>query len=162
MREAIRPLRLVALLAALAVALPAAALDEAGQREFRRIGALKPNQLLFRAKGEVEKAFPGEEWKSYGFPRYVYTDESVETGYKIAVKRPELLAKVPCACFCDAMGHKSLAYCFLKGGRPGDFDDHASTCNICVTQAMLSFLWSRIGANDTEILAGMKELYPLE
>ena len=58
------------------------------------------------------------------------------------------------------MGHKNLAYCFLeKGGAEGKFDDHASTCNICVAQAMMAFLWDEIGATEAEMQKAMKEIF---
>ncbi len=58
------------------------------------------------------------------------------------------------------MGHKNLSFCFLeKGVAEGKFDDHASTCNICVAQAMMAFLWDEMGATDAEMQKAMKEAY---
>jgi hypothetical protein len=87
-------------------------------------------------------------------------------GYRVAVVEPSLLGKIdpqaidqgiPCYCFCDAMGHRDLLACFLKGGKlDNGYDDHASGCNICYGQAMLAFLWQDAGATHEEILAGLK------
>ncbi len=119
------------------------------EREFNEIGKMDLKQLTSRSKAALDKKYPGENWEKYKFPKYVYIHDAVQTAYKIAVKNPELLAKFPCYCFCEPMGHKNLAYCFLeKGTTGGKLDDHASSCNICVTQAMEAFLWNEIGAAD--------------
>lgn len=129
------------------------------EMEFDAIGKLNLKQLTSRAKAALDKKYPGENWEKYRFPKYVYIHEAVETAYKIAVKRPELLAKFPCYCFCQDMGHKNLAYCFLEKGAVGKFDDHASSCNICVTQALAALLWDEIGATEGEMQNGMKQFY---
>jgi len=147
--------------------LPALALDAKQLQEFERILQLPLAELTREAGALLEEKFPGEDWKSYNFPSFVFSSEAVEIGYKIAVKEPQLLGNpgiavkesdlsIPCYCFCDSMGHKNLLYCFWKGGKPGgEFDDHAAGCNICVGQAMLAFLWKNLGASDQEILKGM-------
>lgn len=111
-------------------------------------------------KTALDKKYPGENWGKYKFPKFVYISDAVQTGYKIAVKNPELLAQFSCYCFCEGMGHKNLAYCFLeKGVAGGNFDDHASTCNVCFAQAMMAFLWDEMGATDAEMQKAMKEIY---
>ena len=130
------------------------------EKEFNEIGKMDPKQLTSKAKVALDKRYPGENWEQYKFPKYVYIHDAVQTAYKIAVKNPELLAKFPCYCFCEPMGHKNLAYCFLeKGTTGGKFDEHASSCNICVTQAMQAFLWKEIGAPVAEMQEAMKEAY---
>jgi Protein of unknown function with PCYCGC motif len=129
------------------------------QKEFNEIGKMDLKQLTSKAKAALDKRYPGEKWEQYKFPKYVYIHDAVQTAYKIAVKNTELLAKFPCYCFCEPMGHKNLAYCFLEKGVKGKFDDHASTCNICVTQALMAFLWDEIGATVAEMQEAMKEIY---
>jgi hypothetical protein len=130
------------------------------EKEIEKIKKMREGELTTRAKEALEKKYAGEKWEQYKFPKYVYTSEAVQAGYKIAVKAPQLLAKFRCYCFCDDMGHKNLAYCFLeKGTTGGKFDDHASTCNICFTQAMRAFLWNELGATDQEMLKAMQEAY---
>jgi hypothetical protein len=126
-------------------------------KEFGKIGKMGVRELTAAAKAALEKKYPLENWERYKFPKYVYTNDAVQNGYKIAVKEPLLLAKFPCYCFCEEMGHKNLAYCFLEKGSAGEkFDDHASTCNICYTQAMRAFLWNILGATEEEM---QKEIY---
>ena len=129
------------------------------RKQFDEIAEMDLKQLTSSAKASLDKRYPGEDWQKYKFPKYVYIHDAVQAAYKIAVKNPELLAKFPCYCFCEPMGHKNLAYCFLEKGVKGKFDDHASTCNICLTQAMVAFLWAEIGATDAEMQEVMKEIY---
>ena len=130
------------------------------EREFNEIAKMDVNQLTSRTKAVLDKRYPAEDWGKYRFPKFVYIHDAVQTSYKIAVKNSELLAKFPCYCFCESMGHKNLSYCFLeKGTTEGKFDDHASSCNICVTQALQAFLWNEIGAPVAEMQKAMKEAY---
>jgi Protein of unknown function with PCYCGC motif len=129
------------------------------EKEFNEIGKMKEKELASRAMAALDRKYSGEDWEKYKFPKYVYINNAVTTGYKIAVKEPQLLAKFPCYCLCEVMGHKNLSYCFLEKGVPGKFNDHASTCNICYTQAMRVFLWNELGATEAEMLKALKEIY---
>ena len=52
--------------------------------------------------------------------------------YEVARKIPQTLAQLPCYCECDrGFGHKSLHTCFV--------DDHASSCAVCVDEALLAY-----------------------
>ena len=138
----------------------ATSVHAADQQEFARILQLRLADLTAEASAALEKKYPEEDWGSYGFPEYIYSSESVETAYRIAVKEPQLLRPIPCYCFCEAMGHKNLLHCFLEDGRVGgSFDDHAVGCDICNAQAMLAFLWANAGASDEEILSGMERKF---
>lgn len=140
--------------------LPLAIYPAEKDKEINKIKRMKEKELTIQAKQALEKKYPGENWEEYKFPKYVYTNEAVLAGYKIAVKESSLLAKFKCYCFCEEMGHKNLAYCFLEKGRlGGKFDDHASTCNICYTQAMRAFLWRELGMRDEEMIKAMEEAY---
>ncbi len=136
---------------------PAFSLEK--EKEFTNISKMGVRELTGAAKAALEKKYPSEDWEKYKFPKYVYTNDAVQNGYKIAVKEPQLLAKFSCYCFCEEMGHKNLAYCFLEKGTLGKFDDHASTCNICYTQAMRVFLWNELGSTDEEMQKALKEIY---
>lgn len=161
--EALRRLTLFLLAVTFVLAAgPAPAMDELQQKEFGRIMNLGMAELTTEAAGLLDKTYPDEDWDAFNFPEYVYTNESVEIGYMIAVKEPELLEINTCYCFCDAMGHVSLLNCFLKKKKKlfgSRFDDHAADCNICYGQAMLAFLWKRVGATGEEIQAGMDKKF---
>jgi hypothetical protein len=144
-------------------------MDAFQQKEYDRIANMKMVDLTRESAALLEKKYPEQDWEASNFPSFVFTSESVEVGYKIAVVEPELLGNanvavkdqgIPCYCFCDAMGHKSLLYCFWQEGKAGGkFDDHAAGCNICYGQAMLAFLWKNLGASDQEILQGMEKKF---
>ena len=151
---------LVCLLMVLAVHVdPLLSLDR--EKEFELIGKMTLRELTPRAKAVLEKKYPGEKWETYNFPKYVYISDTVLTGYKIAVKQPQLLAKFPCYCFCEqTMNHKNLAYCFLKTGSfLGNFDDHGSNCNICNGEAMMVFLWDQLGVTVPRMQQAVKKIF---
>jgi hypothetical protein len=128
--------------------------------EFNKIAKMNTKELWAKTKEVMEAKYPQENWENYKFPKFVFVHEAVTLGYKISVKEPHLLAGLPCYCLCDAMGHKNLSYCFLeKGVIGGNFDEHASTCNICITEAMRAFLWKNMGATEPEMLKALKEIY---
>jgi hypothetical protein len=130
------------------------------KKEFDRILDLPLAKLTEEATALVQKKYPNENWDSYKFPEYVFTNDWVEVGYVIAVKVPELLKKSRCYCFCEAMGHENLLDCFWKKGQVGkQFDDHAANCKICCVQAMLAFLWKEMGASDEDISQGMNDYF---
>lgn len=140
-------------------------MDTVQQKDFDRIMKMKMSELTVAAMTQLSKKYPDENWSAHGFPSYVKINDSVEAGYRIALKEPDLLgafdspaeAGIPCYCSCDAFGHKTLLACFVKDGRPGNgFDEHGSDCNICYGQAMLAFLWREAGASQQDILDGMK------
>lgn len=151
---------LLSLLILFATAVPSLALESGQQKEYDRVMKLSMKQLTEESAALLEKKYPDEDWDAYKFPKYVFTNESVEVGYKIAVKEPGILTINTCYCFCDAMGHKSLLNCFLKDGKPGAaFDDHAADCNICYGQAMLALLWNQAGLAEADIQKGMAKKF---
>jgi hypothetical protein len=109
------------------IAPSAFAMNEEQAREFDRIANLSMPQLTEEAGKALEKKYPDEDWSAYDFPQFVYTNDSSEMGYKIAVKEPGLLSGIVCYCFCERMGHESLLSCFFKEGKAGgEFDPHGS------------------------------------
>ncbi len=138
------------------------AMSDEQQQEFDRILKLKMGELTKEAADLLDEKYPDEDWDAHEFPEYVFTSESVEIGYMIAVVEPEVLTINACYCFCDAMGHESLLNCFVKKKKPmfgSRFDDHGADCTICYGEAMLAFLWKNMGATDQEIVAGMEKKF---
>lgn len=102
-------------------------MNEEQTKEFDRIANLTMPQLTEEAAKALEKKYPNENWSVYNFPQFVYTNDSTETAYKIAVKELGLLSNIFCYCFCERMGHESLLSCFFKDGKAGgEFDPHGS------------------------------------
>ena len=130
------------------------------QHEFERIRDLGMAELTDEAHALLEQRYPDENWDAYRFPRYVFTNDSVEAGYMIAVKEPELLKQFKCYCFCDAMGHKNLFDCFIKKqGRRIQFDEHGAGCNICYGQAMMALLWQELDYTQPQMQAGFEKRF---
>ncbi len=140
-------------------ALPSLAAD-GKEQDFKRILNLPMADLTEEAQDLLDRKYPDEDWESYDFPQYVYTNDSVETGYMIAVKEPELLQHFKCYCFCDAMGHTDLRWCFLKEGQVDKgFDDHGAGCNICYGQAMMALLWQEAGIAPEKMTQGFEKKF---
>lgn len=152
-------LALILLILLAGLSIPALAMDKKQEKEFHRVSRMSLDELTEYAKTALEKRYSGEKWGDHRFPDYVFTNESTEAAYKVAVKRPELLAKIHCYCPCEAIGHKNLLHCFFKNGEPEVFDKHAAFCTICYGEALLAFVWAELGATDQEIIEGMKKKY---
>jgi len=128
--------------------------------DFERILNMGMTEMTREAQQVLESRYPEENWKEYEFPSYVYTSEPVETGYKIAVKEPELLEHFKCYCFCDAMGHADLRWCFLKEGElEKGFDPHGADCNVCYGQAMMALLWQEEGIAPEKMTEGYEQKF---
>ncbi|MDO3379900.1 PCYCGC motif-containing (lipo)protein [Geoalkalibacter halelectricus] len=133
----------------------------ADQSEFERIRDLGMSDLTEEAFEVLEKKYPNENWDAYRFPRYVFTNDSVEAGYMIAVKEPDLLRQFKCYCFCDAMDHEHLLHCFVKDSerRRIQFDPHGAGCNICYGQAMMALLWQEKGFTQEQMQTGFEKRF---
>jgi len=127
---------------------------------FTRVLNTSMADLTEEARQILEKRYPDADWEQYDFPSYVHTSDAVETGYQIAVKEPELLRNFKCYCFCDAMGHQSLLWCFLKeGALEKGFDDHGADCNVCYGQAMMALLWDEAGVSVERMQQGYEKKF---
>lgn len=78
----------------------------------------------------------------------------VREAYRFAIANPDELAKYPCYCGCNLMGHKSNLHCYITEvslPTTPEFDTHASGCGICVdiTQDVMRLL--REGKHSPEI-----------
>jgi transcription elongation factor Elf1 len=129
------------------------------EKEIQGLAKMNLQELTARAMALVAKKYPGETWKSYHFPKFVYINDSVLIAYKIAVKETRLVAHFSCYCFCEEMGHKNLSYCFLKKGTLGTVDNHAANCNVCDAQTMHAFLLNELGVPVDRIKTEMKKIY---
>lgn len=138
-------------------------LGEVGIKEQGRVLNLTLADLTDEAAALLDMKYPDQDWDVFRFPQYVYKNHSIEVSYMIAAKEPELLRKMPCYCFCDRRGHKNLLYCFLREGKAGgEFDPHASRCDICYGEAIMGFVLSEKGASEEEIHAAVTQKYKLK
>jgi hypothetical protein len=68
--------------------------------------------------------------------------------YQVAKEIPGVLAQQPCYCKCDkGSGHRSLADCYR--------DNHASTCLICIKEALLAAKLTKEGVSVNDIRAAI-------
>ena len=67
----------------------------------------------------------------------------VERAYQAAQRIPDVLAQMPCYCHCDRIGHRSLHQCYTT--------DHAASCQICITEALLAEKLHKAGRSVEEI-----------
>ena len=74
-----------------------------------------------------------------------FQNEGIAHSYRVAKDIPGVLAQQPCLCGCDNASddHSSLLDCFI--------DEHASTCLICMKEAILASQMTEAGESAAEI-----------
>ncbi len=74
-----------------------------------------------------------------------FKNQGIANTYQIAKEIPEVLAQQPCLCGCDTSfeDHRSLLDCY--------HDQHASTCTICMKEAILAEKMTKEGHSAGEI-----------
>jgi hypothetical protein len=63
--------------------------------------------------------------------------------YEIAAKIPGVLYQLPCYCYCERMGHKSLRSCF-EG-------EHAAHCSTCMQEAYYAYQQTKLKKSVAQI-----------
>jgi hypothetical protein len=78
-------------------------------------------------------------------PPSEFVNQGIANTYRIAKDIPEVLAQQPCLCGCDNTSddHRSLLDCYI--------DDHASTCMVCMKEAVLAEQMTEAGRSASEI-----------
>jgi hypothetical protein len=74
-----------------------------------------------------------------------FINKGIANTYRIAKEIPEVLAQQPCLCGCDNTSddHRSLLDCYV--------DDHASTCLVCMKEAVLAEQMTDAGKSAKEV-----------
>ncbi len=67
----------------------------------------------------------------------------VRKAYQVAKDIPQTLTQLPCFCYCDTIGHKSLHSCYES--------DHSAGCTVCVDSALIADELKKQGVSDSEI-----------
>jgi len=70
-------------------------------------------------------------------------DGKIRQAYAVAKEIPQTLAQLPCFCYCDTIGHKSLHSCYE--------DDHSTGCTVCMDSALIASQLKKQGLSDTDI-----------
>jgi hypothetical protein len=89
-------------------------------------------------------------------PEYVMAaGDEAAMAYQFALDRPDVMLWMPCYCGCGGhSGHKSARDCFVKPASSSgniQFDEHGSTCDVCVDIALLARQMTLAGQPLTDI-----------
>ncbi len=88
------------------------------EKEIQALAKMNLQELTARAMPLVAKKYPGETWKSYNFPKFVYINDSVLVSYKIAVKETRLLAQFSLLLFLRRDGSQKPFLLLSQKGDP--------------------------------------------
>jgi hypothetical protein len=67
--------------------------------------------------------------------------------YELAEKIPAVLHQLPCYCYCDKMGHKSLRTCYET--------THGAHCSTCMKELYYAYQQSKLKKTPKEIRDGI-------
>ncbi len=67
--------------------------------------------------------------------------------YQLAAKIPNELNQMPCYCYCERLGHKSLHTCFET--------PHGAHCGICMKEVFYTYEQTKLKKTPAEIRAGI-------
>ena len=67
--------------------------------------------------------------------------------YLVAAKIPNVLNQMPCYCYCERIGHKSLHTCFET--------PHGAHCGICMKEVFYAYEQTKLKKKPAEIRAGI-------
>ena len=67
--------------------------------------------------------------------------------YELAAKIPNVLNQMPCYCYCERIGHRSLHTCFES--------THGAHCGICMKEVFYAYEQTKLKKTPAEIRAGM-------
>ena len=82
----------------------------------------------------------------------LYNDPKVRAAYAAAKKYAQVLEQLYCYCHCkENIGHRALVECFET--------DHASGCDVCMTEAMTAARMTEQGKTPKEIQQAIDAYY---
>jgi Protein of unknown function with PCYCGC motif len=67
--------------------------------------------------------------------------------YQLAGKIPGVLNQLPCYCYCERIGHKSLHTCYES--------DHGAHCGICMKEVFYAYEQTKLKKSPAQIRAGI-------
>lgn len=98
--------------------------------------------------GDVREATPAADV----LPTFLSgKSEDVQSVYRIAAERRQMLQHIPCYCGCgESVGHQSNADCFIHTVKEDGavvWDDHGTKCGVCLEIAVKSAQMAAEGAD---------------
>lgn len=67
--------------------------------------------------------------------------------YQLAAKIPGVINQLPCYCYCERIGHKSLHTCYES--------NHGAHCGICMKEVFYAYEQTKLGKKPAQIRAGI-------
>lgn len=67
--------------------------------------------------------------------------------YQLAAKIPGVINQLPCYCYCERIGHKSLHTCYES--------DHGAHCGICMKEMFYAYEQTKLGKKPAQIRAAI-------
>jgi hypothetical protein len=67
--------------------------------------------------------------------------------YELAAKIPGVINQLPCYCYCERIGHKSLHTCFES--------DHGAHCGICMAEVFYAYQQTKLKKTPAQIREGI-------
>jgi hypothetical protein len=67
--------------------------------------------------------------------------------YELAAKIPSVINQLPCYCYCERIGHKSLHTCFES--------NHGAHCGICMKEVYYAYQQTKLKKTPEQIRAGI-------
>jgi hypothetical protein len=118
--------------------------------------------LTAAACGSRDGAATGvqDQRTDHALPEYALAGgDQVALAYQFALDRPDVMLWMPCYCGCGGhSGHRNARDCFVKATSSSDnveFDEHGSTCDVCVDIALKAQEMTLAGRPLSEIRAAV-------
>ena len=67
--------------------------------------------------------------------------------YELAAKIPGVIHQLPCYCYCERIGHKSLHTCFES--------NHGAHCGVCMKEVYYAFQQTKLKKTPAQIREGI-------
>jgi len=92
--------------------------------------------------GELLPILPADQrvGENFRFPYQVHA-------YELASKVPGVISQLPCYCYCERIGHKSLHTCFES--------DHGAHCGICMKEVYYAYQQTKLKKTPAQIRDGI-------
>ena len=92
--------------------------------------------------GELLPILPPDQRVGENF-RYPYQVHA----YELASKVPGVISQLPCYCYCERIGHKSLHTCFES--------NHGARCGICMKEVYYAYQQTKLKKTPAQIRDGI-------
>jgi hypothetical protein len=95
-----------------------------------------------RVKSGTAQILPKDQLWGEAF-QYPYQTRA----YEVAAKIPDVINQMPCYCYCERIGHKSLHTCFET--------THGAHCATCMKEVFYTYEQAKLKKRPAEIRAGI-------